>query len=240
MNRVSLHPRAIDGVLLLVVSIIVTLLWFNNGNLALGGDVASIPFDPARTASRYLSSWNFWIDAGNPIPSTITNQVPTLDLLFYYSLHLANVPLNVAEGLYIVFFSYFLPAISTYSLVLALFESRIRSSRLAGIVAGMFAILNPIYVYSTAPSSIINSAIARASLPLALFLLIAGFRKRDLRYALGLGLSTILMFSVFARATEIGFFILIVLLLATPPLIKALLRKNLSGLRFALKFLSVS
>jgi hypothetical protein len=240
MNRVLRHPRTIDGILLLAVSIVVTLLWFNNGNLVLGGDVASIPFDPARTASRFLSSWNFWVDAGNPIPSTITNQVPTLDFLFYYSLHVANVPLSVTEGLYIVLFSYFLPAISTYLLALALFESRIRSSRLAGIVAGMFAILNPIYVYSTAPSSIIDSAIARASLPLALFLSIAGFQKRDLRYALGLGLSTLLMFSVFARATEIGFFLLIALALAIPPFVNALLRKNLSILEFAVKFLIVS
>src|SRR5437879_6263446 len=194
MNRVSLHPRAIDGVLLLVVSIIVTLLWFNNGNLALGGDFASIPFDPARTASRYLSSWNFWIDGGNPIPSAISNQVPPLDFLFYYSLHLANIPVQTAEGGYIVFFSYFLPAISTYSLVLVLFQSRISSRRMAGFVAGVFAILNPDYIYSTGSSSILNSAIARAGLPLALLLLVAGFKKRDLRFALGLGLSSMLMF----------------------------------------------
>src|SRR6267143_1006259 len=125
MNRGFLHSRAVDAVLLLMISIVVTLLWFNNGNLALGGDVASIPFDPARTAPRYLSSWNFWNEAGNPIPSVIGNQVPPLDFLFYYSLHLANLPLSPAEGLYIVLFSYFLPAISTYSLVLVLFESRI-------------------------------------------------------------------------------------------------------------------
>src|SRR5260370_38775541 len=95
MNRVLRHSRTVDGILLLGVSIVVTLLRFNNGNLDLGGDVASIPFDPARTASRYLSSWNFWVDAGNPISSTISNQVPTLDFLFYYSLHIANVPLSL-------------------------------------------------------------------------------------------------------------------------------------------------
>ena len=134
MNRASLHSRAVDALLLLIASIAVTLLWFNNGNLVLGGDVASIPFDPARTATRYLSSWNFWNNAGNPIPAIISNEIPPLDFLFYYSLHLASVPISVAEGVYIVLFSYFLPAISTYSLVSVLFESRIRFSRLDRIL----------------------------------------------------------------------------------------------------------
>src|SRR5438309_3653849 len=111
MDRASLHSRAVDAVLFLVLSIVVTLLWFNNGNLALGGDFASIPFDPAQTASRYASSWNFWTDAGNPIPSIISSQVPPLDFLFYYSLHMANILVNIVEDAYIVLFSYFLSAI---------------------------------------------------------------------------------------------------------------------------------
>jgi len=235
-----MHLRAFDAVLLLLVSIVVTLLWFNNGNLVLGGDVASIPFNPGQTASRYLSSWNFWNNAGNPIPSIISNEIPPLDFLFYYSLHLANIPTSIAEGIYIVLFSYFLPSVSTYSLVLVLFESRIRHSRLAAFTGGIFAILNPSYVYSSAPSSILNSAISRASLPLALFLLIAGFKKRDLRYAIGLGLSTLLMFSVFARATELGFFLLIAPFLVFPHIIKAVKKKDLSRLRFAALFLTIS
>jgi len=230
----------VDALLLLALSIVVTLLWFNNGSLALGGDFASIPFDPAQTASRYLSSWNFWIDAGNPIPSSISNQVPPLDFLFYYALHLANLPVSTAEGAYIALFSYFLPAISMYSLVIVLFEERLQSNRLAGFVAGAFAILNPIYVYSTGSSSILNSAVSRVSLPLALFLLVAGFKKRDLRYALGLGLSTLLMFSVFARAVEVGFFLLIAIALAIPHLITALRRGNLAPLKFSAFFLMIS
>ncbi len=240
MDRVYLRSRVTDAVLLLVLSIVVTLLWFNNGNLALGGDYASIPFDPARTASRYLSAWNFWIDGGNSIPSTISNQVPAIDFLFYYSLHLLNMPVNAAEGAYIILFSYFLPAICTYSLVIVLFESKIRSIRVAGVVAGMFAILNPIYVYSTGYPSILNSPISRASLPLALFLLVAGFKKRDLRYALALGLSSVLLFAVFARAIEFGFLLLIAVFLAAPYAVGFLKDRHRASLRFAFSFIGVS
>ncbi len=223
-----------------MVSIVVTILWFNNGNLALGGDVAAIPFDPTRMAPRYLSAWNFWIDSGNPIPSAISNQVPTLDFLFYYSLHLMNLSLSSAQSIYIVLFSYFLPAISTYSLVVVLFDSKLRSSRLAGFVAGLFAILNPIYVYSTGYTSILNSPISRASLPLALFLVVAGFKKRDLRYGVALGLSSVLVFAVFARAIEFGFLVLIAVVLAAPHASNFLKGRHPISPRFAFRFVGVS
>jgi hypothetical protein len=230
----------VDAVLLFAVSIVVTLLWFNNGSLALGGDYASIPFDPVRTASRYLSSWNFWIDGGNAIPSAISNQVTGFDFLFYYTLHMANIPVNAAQGAYIVLFVYFLPAICTYLLVIVLFESKIGSIRLAGFVAGMFAILNPTYVYSSGYTAILNSPVPRASLPLALFLLVAGFKKRDLRYALALGLSSVLLFEVFARAIEFGFLILIATFLAAPYMMSFVKDRPRGSLKFVFSFLGVS
>lgn len=223
-----------------MISIVVTLLWFNNGSLALGGDFASIPFDPARTASRYLSSWNFWIDGGNPIPTALTNQVPPLDFLFYFLSYLANLPLAFAQGVYIILFSYFVAAASTYSLVRTLFDSKLAFSRLAGLVSGIFAILNPIYVYSSGYPVILGSAISRASLPLGLFLIAAGVKKRNLRYAMALGLTTILMFSVFERAIEIGFLILMTAILALPLVVDMARKRTQVSLKFVGRFFGIS
>ena len=238
--RRFLDSKAFDCLLLLVVSIVVTSLWFRGNSLAIGGDFAVIPFYTSQTASRYLSAWNFWIDAGNPIPSIISNQVPILDFLFYYTLGTANIPIFLNERIYATLFSYFLGGVSTYFLVRILFETKVNSPRLAAMVAGVFYILNPIYVYSPGYTFILGSAIARASLPLALFLLVAGVTRRNLRYAVVLGLSTVLMFSVFARAMEFGFFILMSLVLAIPHVLPTIKKRRVATLRFVSIFVIVS
>jgi hypothetical protein len=72
---------------------------------------------------------------------------------------------------------------------------------------------------------------------LALFLLTAGFKKKDLKYAVALGLSTALVFSVFARVIELGFLVLMATVLSIPYFL-SFLRGNLRvSARFVGSFL---
>ena len=233
-------PRLRDAALLLFVSILVTSLWFSGGSLALGGDYSAIPLDPQNVSQRYLIAWNYWNDAGNPISSVITNLVPPVDFLFFHLNRILDIPLPLAQELYVILFSYFLGSLSTYFLIRTLFDHKIKSPRLAGIIGGIFYILNPIYVYSTGYTFILGSAIPRASLPLALFLLVQGFMRRDQRYAVAFGLSMVLAFSVFARGLEFGFLVIIATALGLPHLGALSGAKRKATLLFAGKFLGIA
>ncbi len=237
LNRMR-RPSTVDGILLLTISALVTLLCFHGSSLVVVGDFGTVPLHPALMAGGYLSPWSFWTDTGSAIPFIISNQVPPIDFLFYLITEQIGLSALAAEQVYAVVFSYFLGAYATYLLVRILFETEQDSRRLAALVAGVFYILNPTYVYSSGTVSVLGSSIPRAALPLALVLLVAGFKKRDLRYALGLGLESVLLFSVFARAMEAGFFFVIAAALALPYARRVL--KVRGFLKFAGTFFAIS
>ncbi len=192
------------------------LLCFRGSSLIVTGDYGGIPLHPAQMAGEYLSPWNFWTDTGNALPFVISNQITPIDFLFYLAAEQAGLSALAAEQAYAVLFSYFLGAYGTYLLVRILFGTVQTPRRIAAVVGGVFYVLNPLYVYNSGASAVLGSSIPRSALPLALFLLVAGFKKRDLRYALALGLGSVLLFAVFARAMEAVFFVVIAAILALP------------------------
>jgi hypothetical protein len=238
-SRYATSSRALDYLVLLIFSVVVTRLWLVGNATPVGGDFAAIPFHPSQTMSRYSSAWNFWIDGGNPIPSIISNQVSPVDLLFYEGLDIIGLPIAWIQTIYVILFSYYLGSVSSYLLARVLFETRVAAIRLASIITGMFYVLNPVAVYSAGYVFILGSALPRASLPLSLYLLIAGVKKRDLRYAIALSLASILMFTVFARAIELGFFLLISLALVLPYIPRIIRKHDLSAVKFAAEFSAV-
>ncbi len=238
ITRWLTRPASVDAALLLLLSAVVTTLWFRAQSFMIGGDFGAVPFHPSQMANQYLSAWDFWSDTGSALPLVINNQVPPIDFIFYLSGSALGLSPVSVEWLYTVLLSYGLGGCATYLLARTLFEGRVNSTRLLGLVAGAFYILNPIYAYSGGALSVLGSSIPRSALPLALFLAIAGIRKRDLRYALGLGLASLLLFAVFARAMEVAFFVVFLLALAIPKL--AFIKTHLSSVKFAAKFAAIA
>lgn len=203
MRKFFLNKNPI--VLLLVVSTLLSLFWFRNGNIMGVGESGLIFYDFSRVLDLVRFSWAEFC-LGNVV-GIVTASAPT----FWFLLQLQNIkiPNFLIQALFINF-SFFISGLGVYLLVGELFPNLSKKSRL---LSAFFYLFNPISLVNVWTRFLYNYMFFMALLPIALFLFLKGISSKDYRFAILTSLATV-FFSYSLTSTVFNFLLWFVLILA--------------------------
>ncbi len=186
---------------LIVFCLLLTTIWFHQGNILGGGDAGLAFYSP--NISLNLSKIT-WIEYGTGI-STI-GYLPTVSLLYFYSIwEKMGIPTVFLQASYF-FIVMFIGVLSIYFLSRFFLKGK---NQLISLVAAIFYLFNPFTMSQIWARGILAQQVAFALLPLALLLFALGVKRKSLLFAIFIVLASVIFSIAFSYLTFIIVFWLI-------------------------------
>jgi hypothetical protein len=191
----------IDSLPFLVVALVVTFIWFHDGLLLARGELGLNFYNYGRLLKVFRYTWIETSDTGSPI-SLVLVTIPLNTLMSLFEM-LSHAP--VFEQATLVFFLLFLMGFSMYYLTKSSIKSSIRRS--AGIIAGLFYMLNPYAIFCIWHRASFGLWFILPVLPMVLGLFLNGIEsKKPIRYVLLINFVLLLFSTTFMNP---GFIIVV-------------------------------
>lgn len=182
-----------EWLVLIVLSLLLTVIWFHSGLVKGGGEEGIAFYNPLKTYT--LSTKIFWdYNTGFPTLAWLPHIASFFPLAFLYKyLHLSSVILQ--SGTFLVLLS--VGSISVYFLTKDALQKPIP------LISGIFYLLNPYSMSQIWARGLDSQFFAFALLPLALFLFLTGLRKKQIIYPFILSLCSVVFSSSYGITTFI-------------------------------------
>lgn len=191
--------------LLLVICLTLTIIWFHQGTILGGGDAGLGFYSPTITLNFSKSTW---VEYGTGA-STI-GWLPSLSLLYFYSFwEKIGIPTTILQASYFFILMY-VGVLAIYFLsLLKLFKK----NQLVSFIGAVFYLFNPFTMSQIWARGILPQQIAFSLLPLAMLLFELGIKRKSFIYSILLVLATLIFSTAFSFLTFIVVFWLIIVIL---------------------------
>ncbi len=170
---------------LLLVALILVSIWFKNGDFLATGEDGLTLYNPARSLKLYNTSWT---EIGIGMAGSIYSPLIPLTFLQLKTLDLNLSLIQFQKILFFVLLA--VGMLSAYYLTKELLESELdfRELHIAGFLAGLFYVFNPVSMLGVWLRFIYQFMFLYALVPLLFLFFLKGLKRRKLRYTIVISL----------------------------------------------------
>lgn len=191
--------------ILLVICLTMTIIWFHQGTILGGGDAGLAFYSPSITLNFSKTSW---VEYGTGAPTI--GWLPSLSLLYFYSFwEKIGIPTAILQASYFFILMY-VGVLSIYFLSLLHLSKK---NQLISFITAVFYLFNPFTMSQIWARGILPQQTAFALLPLAMLLFELGIKRKSFIYSILLVLASLIFSTAFSFLTFIIVFWLIILIL---------------------------
>ena len=211
----------VDCLIFLVVSVILTLIWFRGGSFIARGELGLCFYNYPRLLEGYSYIWIEPIATGMSYSQTLT----TIPFFAFMTLFDSILHSYVFEQATVLFLLLFLTQFSMYCLTKTIIKNQM--GRLAGVIAGLFYLLNPYSMTCIWHRAAFGLWFILPIFPMVLCLYLKGLETgKTIRYALLINLVLFLFSIVFMNPA----FLLIIIFICFSAVFPYLLQKQTNNL----------